>query len=241
MKKFAKHFMALAIAIVPCMPLYAYQGAEAADSEDIDEERPFKLRGENEWKNWFLMIGGGPSAFQGDHNEDAKFGDRIYPAFDLSVGKWILPVLGLRFGTTLDMVHTQFHHGMTPTDAHNAKLYPERPWLYRMRYNSWNFHGDIMFNVSSLFWKRHDRVWNLVPYVGFGGIATWHGPWDAHSWSLNGGILNSFRVCEQLDVNLEIHAMDFHDRVNAVIQGHHHDGIVNVMVGLTWHISKRGF
>ena len=240
MKRIVKCLMALAIALMPCVQGHAQQ-ATAAGAEAENEERPFWVDRGCVWNNWFLSFEGGPSFYQGDHNVDSKFKDRIYPAFDLSVGKWILPALGIRLGTTFDNVHTQFHRIMTPSDAHHAEPYGPVPDLSRMHYRSWNIHGDIMFNVSSLFWKNHNRVWNLVPYVGLGCIGTWDGPWDKHSWSLNVGILNTFRVCEQVDINLDIHAKDFHDRVNYVIQGHHHDGIFNLMVGLTWHFTKRGF
>lgn len=221
------------------------------------KERAFGVSREHLWHNWFITVSGGPAIFQGDHNVDAAWKDRIFPAFDLSIGKWILPALGVRVGANLDMVHSyynanasspnplawyygEFVHGASPKEP-----YDEAPWLYKMRYNSWNFHADVMVNFSSFMWRPYNRrFWNLIGYAGVGWVAKWDNgerDWynDAISWNV--GILNSFRVAEHLDINLDLRLKQFDDDYNCFRQGRGLDGITNLMIGFTWHFTKRGF
>lgn len=232
------------------------------EPDTLREERSFRVNGDHGWYNWFITVSGGPAIFQGDHNIDAVWKDRIYPAFDLSIGKWIVPMIGLRAGVNLDVIHNyynanpdypndlaayygEFVHGASPNEP-----YAERPWLYRMDYNAWNFHADILVNFSSLMWKPYNRrFWNLIGYAGVGCIATWdHGSpqWRNQDWfnyatSWNVGLLNSFRVSEHFDINLDLRLKKFNDDFNCFRQGRGMDGITNLMIGFTWHFTKRGF
>lgn len=230
----------------------------AAPAETLKEERPFGLNKANRSRNWFVTLAGGPAIFQGDHNVDAVYKDRIYPAFDLSVGKWIYPALGFRVGVNLDMVKSyynastkyknelapqygEFVHGASPEAPYNT----DKGVLYKMRYNAWNFHADVMFNFTSFIWRPYDRrIWNLIGYAGVGCIANWdNGDYDWFNYALswNVGILNSFRVSEYFDINLDLRLKKFDDDFNCFRQGRGMDGITNLMIGGTWYFSKRGF
>ncbi len=234
----------------------------ANEPDTLKPERAFGLNKANRMRNWFITFEGGPGVFQGDHNLDAEWKDRVYPAFNASIGKWILPALGFRAAVDLDMIHSyynanagnpnpladyygEFVHGASPTEP-----YSKRPWLYRMRYNAWNFHGDLLVNFSSLMWRPYNRrIWNLIGYVGLGCIATWdHGSpeWHNQDWFNYGmcwnlGVINSFRISERFDINLDIRVKKFPDDFNCFRQGHSREGITNVMIGGTWHFTKRGF
>ncbi len=234
----------------------------AAPADTLKPERAFGLNKAHRKRNWFITFAGGPGIFQGDHNVDAVWKDRLYPAFDLSIGKWIYPALGFRAGVNLDVLHNyynanasrpnplaykdgreyygEFVHGASPD-----RPYAERPWLYKMRYNAWNFHADVMINFSSFMWAPYDhRVWNLIGYAGVGCIANWDN--GAHDWfnyaaSWNVGILNSFRITEHFDINLDLRLKKFSDDFNCFRQGRSMDGITTLMIGGTWHFTKRGF
>lgn len=217
------------------------------ERDTLHEERPFRVNRGNGMNNWFITLEGGPSIFQGDHNIDAVWKDRIFPGFNFSLGKWLCPAIALRAAVDFDMVHSYFNPN--PNDytqmVHHAEVYDKRPWLYRMHYNAWNFHGDLMVNLSSLIWRPYNRrIWNLIPYVGLGCIVTWdNGDQDWFNYGLcwNVGVLNSFRITERLDINLDVRLKKFPDSFNSFHQGHEKEGIANVMVGLTWHFPKRGF
>ena len=231
-------------------------------ADTLKPERPFGLNKQNRWNNWFITLGVGPGIFQGDHNVDAPWKDRIYPAFDLSMGKWIYPALGVRAGVNLDMVHSyynanpsnpnplaykdgqlwygEFVHGASPNEPH-----AECPWLYRMDYRSWNFHADVMMNFSSFMWSPYTRrIWNLIGYAGVGCIANWDSgdhDWFNYATSLNVGLMNSFRINEHFDINLDLRLKRFSDDYNCFRQGRGGDGMVNLYIGGTWHFIRRGF
>lgn len=229
--------------------------------EPLKEERPFGLNRANRWRNWFITLTGGPSIFQGDHNIDAVWKDRLYPAFDFTIGKYLLPAIALRAGVSLDFIHSyynananypnelaakygEFVHGASPNEP-----YDKRPWLYRMDYRAWDFRADVMVNFSSFMWKPYTRVWNLIGYAGIGCIATWdHGSpeWHNQDWfnyatCWNVGVINSFRVAEHFDITLDLRLKKFSDDFNCFRQGRSMEGITNLMIGGTWYFTKRGF
>ena len=217
------------------------------EPDTLREERPFRVNRGRGMNNWFLTLEGGPSIFQGDHNVDAVWKDRIFPGFNFSLGKWLCPAIAVRAAVDFDMVHSYFNPD--PNDykqmVHHAEVYDKRPWLHRMHYNAWNFHGDLMVNVTSFIWRPYNRrIWNLIPYVGLGCIVTWdNGNQDWFNYGLcwNFGVLNSFRINEHFDINVDIRVKKFPDKFNSFIQGHENEGITNAMIGLTWHFTKRGF
>ena len=215
-----------------------------AECDSLKPERPLGLNKEHRWRNWFFTFGGGPAIFQGDHNCDAIYKDRIYPAFSLEIGKWIYPAIGIRAGVNLDKIHN--YYNPDPNDwqqmVHGATLYQKRPWLYRMHYNSWNFHAEVMVNLSSFMWKPYNRrIWNLIPYAGVGCIANWDQPWFDYATSWNVGVLNSFRISEHFDINLDVRLKKFADHYNGFGQGRSMEGMTNITIGATWHFTKRGF
>lgn len=211
-----------------------------AERDSLKPERPLGLNKEHRWRNWFLTAGVGPAIFQGDHNSDAKYFDRIYPAFSLQMGKWIYPLIGIRAGVNLDVVHSFYNDFQ---DIHHSERYTKRPWLMsRMHYASWNFHADLMINLSSLIWRPYSkRIYSLIPYGGVGCIATWDQPWFDYATSWNVGVLNSFRVAESWDINLDIRLKKFADHFNGYGQGRTMEGMTNVSIGATWYFTKRGF
>lgn len=234
----------------------------AQEQDSLKPERAFGLNREHLWHNWFFTVGFGPGIFQGDHNLDAVWSDRLYPVLNFGMGKWIFPALGLRAIVNLDWIHSyynanpnnpnplayyygEFVHGASPNNP-----YQDRQWLYRMDYRSWNFHADVMVNFSSFMWRPYNRrIWNLIGYVGIGCIATWdHGSpeWHNQDWfnyatSWNVGIMNSFRISERFELNLDLHLKKFSDDYNCFRQGRSKDGITNLTIGGTWYFTKRGF
>lgn len=230
--------------------------------DSLREETPFGLDKSHRWRNWFVQVGVGPAIFQGDHNVDAEWKDRLYPAFNFRIGKWVYPALGFRAGVDLDKVHSYYnanakhpnplafkdgkeYYGEFVHGASSDKPYDKASWLYRMDYNAWNFHADVLVNFSSIMWAPYyRRFWNLIGYAGVGCISTWDN--GAHDWfnyttSLNVGILNSFRITEHFDLNIDLHLKKFDDDFNCFRQGRGMDGITNLTIGGTWYFTKRGF
>lgn len=55
--------------------------------------------------NWFITLSGGVADLMSEESNYVSFGDRVAPAFGLSLGKWISPYWGLRVNFTGAKLH----------------------------------------------------------------------------------------------------------------------------------------
>ena len=71
----------------------------AQQKENRDTDRNI-LRGPYEtngfWSNWYIGVGGGINIYEGEFDNKTSVGNRIAPALDVSLGKWITPSYGVR-------------------------------------------------------------------------------------------------------------------------------------------------
>ena len=75
--------------------LYTSTASEESKSERV----PVKsLLMNGFWDNWFISAGAGADVYLGQQDSKYGFGDRITPSFNINVGKWFTPVIGLRLG-----------------------------------------------------------------------------------------------------------------------------------------------
>ena len=65
--------------------------------------------------NWFVSVGGGAQMYFGDYNKQMDFTDRITPALDIAVGKWLTPDVGLRL-----MYSGLEYKGLTLNGSHST-------------------------------------------------------------------------------------------------------------------------
>jgi OmpA-OmpF porin, OOP family len=198
------------------------------------------------WANWFVQVGG---QFNAAYTNEEKLGnknpfssDRGTFGFEVAVGKWFTPVIGLR---------TKFQglwsKAVVNTDNHHA-------------YKYWGIQEDVMFNLSNMFCGYNEkRVWNIAPYVGIGymqRIEATDGASDRSSYrepSYNVGIYNSFRINRRLAAYLDVWALAVEgsfDAFNAQPDGsndwraaektysRYWDKMVGVSVGLNVNLGK---
>lgn len=106
------------------------------------------------WKdNWFMSIGVG---MQGGTNPDSKFGKSISPLINLSVGKNITPLWGLR---------GQIYGWQSKQETAFPFLATGNPVSRKENYVG--FNADAMLNLSTLVCGYNpDRVFELLAFVG---------------------------------------------------------------------------
>lgn len=107
------------------------------------------------WDNWEMSLGGGVGTALTNGSNSGSFGKRLGFEANFSLVKWVHPVVGMR----LQLQGGQFAN----YDADLGKL--KWPYLF--------VHSDFMLNFSN--WAggyRDDRAYYLVPFVGFGYLAT---------------------------------------------------------------------
>lgn len=198
-----------------------------------------------DWKsNWFISAGAGAQVFFGDHERQMKFGDRISPALDVAVGKWITPSVGVRL-----MYSGLYAKGATQTwgkkDGGIYNTGKEIPGKYTNAYgylceqkiNFMNLHIDFMLNLCNLIGGYSPtRVYGCSPYIGV-GYGHVFAKQKQQSVSGNIGVFNSFRLSKHFDFNIDIRATVFNDGFDGEIGRRDFDGLLTASAGFTWKIG----
>lgn len=191
------------------------------------------------WDNWFISAGGGAEVLVGNADSKADFGDRLSPTFNVAVGKWFTPGIGLRLQ----------YNGLT---AKGASIDKTNPYLknnklqdgkyYEQEFDYGNLHGDVMLNLSALFCGYNpNRVYEFIPYAGAGVRRVYSGP-KSNDFTVNAGLINRFRVSPALDINLELSAMATGNKFDKELGGgHDFDGVAAATLGLTYRFKAREF
>lgn len=189
------------------------------------------------WDNWELSVGVGVNynVLDGFTGKDdfGKWSKRTGWMATLSGAKWFHPVVGVR---------AQLEYG------ESSNFTSERANKYT--YPFFFGHVDAMINFSN--WVggyREDRVYYAVPFAGFGYQAVNFSGDNKNdgtnqSFAFTAGLLNKFRVCDAVDINLELKAWLYSGRdVPAPLafksgqMGH----TFSATVGVTYRFNKRDF
>ncbi len=222
-----KTIKALALVCAVIMPtLNARAQQEVVVVEDVAEvgDVPCKTRYYVEApQNWFMQIGAGVAVpfFEGR----SVSGDReshFTVNYNLGVGKWFSPYMAWRLA---------FNGG---------PLHYENRGMSKMKYVGANV--DFMWDMFNTFGGVNaERVFSIVPFVGFGGTYSWdyegaenvvgrNGGVKHNTWTMpvSGGIQLRFRLCKYADFFAEGRAAFYGDNFNNIAYGRPLD--INVTV-----------
>lgn len=207
----------------------------------------YKVETNHFWDNWFVSAGFGGQIIFGNHDKQVKFFDRIAPALDIAVGKWFTPGIGVRLmysGLSVKGATQKEGHGEFPTHSTGVDV-PGKGgdgyWLMKQKFNFYNLHLDALFNMSNILCGYNEkRVYNCTPYVGLGWARVWESP-QSMEVSANVGVLNSFRLNDALNLNLDIRGAYVSDRFDGELGGRWGEGIWSATVGLTYRFKERGW
>ena len=153
------------------------------------------------WDNWEISAGFGSSYLDvntkvQDGGDPGKFFDRNSWNANFAVTKWFVPIVGMR----LQLDGGQYQNYSNNPSVYGGDLF-QTPYVF--------VHGDVLVNLSNwIGGYREDRVYYAIPYVGFGYTAmTWTKDsiksYDGE-FATTVGLLNKFRVCKQLDIQLDL-------------------------------------
>lgn len=188
------------------------------------------------WDNWFISGGVGAQVYFGENDNLGSFSKRITPAFNLSFGKWITPSIGFRIqgnGVRLN------GFGGGPANPYYAGIedgVAKQEWEYL------NLHGDILLNLSAaLGGYKPDRFYEMIPYVGFGGVTTINEEHNDREFAFNAGLINKFRLSEAFDLNLELQGTLINQRFDGETGESRGEGIGAALIGITYKFKDRGF
>lgn len=201
----------------------------------------YRVETNNFWDNWFVSAAGGGQVYFGDHDRQASLGDRIAPAFDIAVGKWFSPSIGVRLmysglsmkGATQSNIHSTGEE--VPGKGGNGY------WLTKQKFNYFNIHADALFNLSNIICGYNDhRFYNLSVYGGLGLMHVSDAP-SKTDISAHFGLFNSFRLCSALDLNLDLRGTLVNDDFDGEVGGRSSEGVLTATIGLTYKFKPRGW
>lgn len=207
----------------------------------------YKVETNHFFDNWFVSGGFGGQVLFGNHDKQVKFFDRIAPALDIAVGKWFTPGIGVRLmysGLSVKGATQKEGHGEFPTHSTGVDV-PGKGgdgyWLMKQKFDFYNLHLDALFNMSNILCGYNEkRVYNCTPYIGLGWARVWESP-QSMEVSANVGILNSFRLNDALNLNLDIRGAYVSDRFDGELGGRWGEGVWSATVGLTYRFKQRGW
>lgn len=242
--------------IIACVAITSAVNAQEADStvvvSDVTEEiqynnDKYKVETNHFFDNWFVSGGFGGQVLFGNHDKQVKFFNRIAPALDIAVGKWFTPGIGVRLmysGLSVKGATQKEGHGEFPTHSTGEDV-PGKGgdgyWLMKQKFKFYNLHLDALFNMSNILYGYNEkRVYNCSPYFGLGWTRVWESP-QSMEVSANVGILNSFRLNDALDLNLDIRGAYVSDRFDGELGGRWGEGIWSATIGLTYKFKPRGW
>ncbi len=227
------------LAALGAMMITASATAQSTVEETVEYSADkFKVETNRFWNNTFVSVGSGLQVMFSDHDKQCDFADRLAPALDVAVGKWFTPGIGVRLmysGLSVKgATQNNSHSTGAPVPGKGGHGY----WLTEQEFDVANFHADVMFNISNLFFGYNEkRIWNVSPYFGLGLARVWESP-SSKDVAANFGIINSFRITKRLDINLDVRSMIVSDHWDGEAGKRKHDAIVSANIGLTCRLGK---
>ena len=206
--------------------------AQSKEGQSSEPARKATFINNGFWDHWFIGAGAGANIYFGDRNSDADFFHRFTVAPEVQFGKWINPYLGTRIkGAGLTNLHT-FND--------NATI------MSRNRFAT--VQADLMWSMTDYFMKySSDRVYSLVPYVGFGWAFGWDytnqptyagGHTRMNGMTLNAGIINNFKLSDRMTLSIEFAATAVRSEFNQVKSSGNYDILGTASAGLIFNLGK---
>ncbi len=229
-------------------------GAQAVNAQEAAQEltyQPDPSQGvlvNRMQDNWFITVEGGASFYAAPVNVHRDAADRFMPAASIYGGKWFTPVFGGRVG-----VNYLGLKGLAKGPNYFGVLQGEQVGdYYKTKYAEIGPVFDLMVNLTN-WWcgYKPNRFYNATAYVGGGAYFTLTKQYengeskgfkdaDNNVLNLRFGLLQSFRISEQMQLSLDLRATSLSSLqneggVNWNEKGYAFQGYV----GLTYNFKKR--
>ena len=246
-----KHLITAAIVVLAVTPALAQPSVKTDTTVNvIYSADKFKVETNHFKYDWFINVGGGAQIYFGDHDKQAKFGDRLAPALNISVGKWFTPAVGARIAYNGLSMRGATQQG--PDEAFSTgKEVPGKGgsgyWLNKQKFSFGDVRMDAMLNLCNAFhgYKAEGRFWNPSLYAGLGFAWTYDEPGNgksrSHEVSASIGTSNDFRLSDAWAINLDVRGMFVNDRFDGEMGHRWGEGVLSATIGLTYNIAPRGW
>ncbi len=205
------------------------------------------------WDNWFVLGSVGGHAFFGDYGTVGDFKGKLSPDFNVGVGKWFTPGIGvkLQFGIGnsrgFSKEETMFVQGESMLTGDGTPY-----WKTKMKW--WDLNANVMLNLSRLFCGyegiNSDRLMNqFILSAGLGalhhyGISAQRNEWAGH---LELQYSRFFTKKKAVSLDVKLYTTLFQTNFDAVTIKQTGEGSkwfdsnVGIRLGLTYYFKKRGW
>lgn len=178
------------------------------------------------WSNWEISVGGGVNytAWNGIGNDKDGVGDLGWMV-EGSVSKWFNPIVGARVQVIGGQLNASDDNGLKSN------------WIMP--------HADALLNLSNwIGGYREDRVYYAKLFAGFGVSIVNVNNSASAGFAFDAGLINTFRVCKALDINLELKGIlnagrDMPRGIDALAGKY--GQIYSATLGLTYRFNKRNW
>ena len=170
---------------------------------------------------WFIDVDGGVNSFIG-HGQEGRHGFNV----DVNVGKWFTPTVGARVGGSVGQVAV--FNTASATDA--------RFWLAGV-------HADFLWSLTNQFGGyKESRIWDVTLYPTFVGYVSHEKSSGVYNHELGAGlgVINSWRLCERVDLNLDLRAVATKNQIFGSVDTHRIGVIPTASLGVTVRLGKKG-
>ena len=236
-----KKIITSTIAVLLC----AYAFAQESDNRDANGNI---VRGPyNKTRfidNTFIEFQGGVNLIGNANMGQGNRAKSILPglALDVNLGKWFNPNFGLRIGW--QGLHTRWFPGSN------------YGWDQGVRLGYYNYaHADFLINISNWFSGYKERVWDFVPYVHVGYLASDYRKYDSFCQYVGAGagLYNKIRLTDHLGLSLDLRltlsrryimgSQIYAPGYSSMAQDFYHKlgGVATGMIGIHYNFGKTGW
>ena len=201
-------------------------GSVFAQQTSADKLRWKGIMNNGFWSNWEISVGGGVNytAWNGIGNDQDATGDLGWMV-EGSVSKWFNPIVGARVQLIGGQLNSSDDNGLKSN------------WIMP--------HADALLNLSNwIGGYREDRVYYAKLFAGFGTSIVNVNNDASVGFAFDAGLINTFRVCKAIDINLELKGIlsagrDMPRGIAAMADKY--GQIYSATVGVTYRFNKRNW
>lgn len=195
----------------------------------------YKVETNRFFDNWFIGAGSGGKIMFSDHDKQMPFKDRLSPTYEVYIGKWFTPGLGLRFaGNGFGA------KGLTQNGAYSTgEVFDASRNLYVQLVDYYQLRGDIMLNLMNVLGGYNPkRFYSLSPFFGVGLAVSTVGTRDKEL-TANIGFLNAFRLSSAFDFIADFRGSLVNDRFDGEVAKRRQDGLLTATFGFRYNFKQR--
>lgn len=200
------------------------------------------------WSNWFVQGNVGVNSYRGD-NPVGSLKTRLTPQFNVGIGKWITPGMGMQVQFT--GFHSKAHKGVEGLYTRGSQMYTDANgknyWKERIDWYDISVNG--MFNLSRLILgyegdNSPKRLNQFIASIGIGATHHYNLPYgSANEWSGHLELQYSrfFSARKNLSLDVKFRGLYYETQYDGVKNHQKYDQNVSLNIGMTYYLRRRGW